>query len=77
VPHRMKREEVLAIAKAVADAKGWPWQEPLHVQKRRRFILFGAVSWHITTNAMSRGGNVRIEVDDQSRVVVDQGFASY
>jgi hypothetical protein len=73
----MKKEEALAIAKAAAEAKGWPWQEPLHVQRRRKFVLFGSVAWHITTNAMSRGGNVRIAVDDESRAVVEQGFASY
>ena len=73
----MNRDEALSIARVAAEAKGWPWQEPLLVTRRRRFVFFGPVSWHITTNAMSRGGNVRIAVDDESKTVVEQGFATY
>jgi hypothetical protein len=73
----MKREEALAVARAAAEANGWPWQEPLHVTKRRRFVFFGPVSWRITTNAACRGGNVRIALDDASERVVEQGFARY
>jgi hypothetical protein len=58
----MNSDQAIAIAKAAAEAKGWPWQAPLHVTRRRRFFLFGPASWHISTNAASRGGDVRVSV---------------
>ena len=74
---QMNSDRAVAIAKAAAEAHGWVWQEPLHVTRRRQFFLFGPISWHITTNAMSRGDNVRVFVDERSGRVKVRSFVRY
>ena len=73
----MNSDRAVAIAKGAAEAHGWVWQEPLHVTRRRQFFLFGPISWHITTNAMSRVDNVRVFVDERSGRVKVRSFVRY
>ena len=53
---RPSKEDVREAAKAECHRRGWPWVEPVHVQRRLR-------SWHVLTNAHYIGGNVSISVD--------------
>jgi hypothetical protein len=71
----MTKDEVIAIAKRVAAEEGWLWKEPILVQKTHRYIFFGPVTWHVTSNAECRGCNVRVHVDDRSAEVTYKGFA--
>jgi hypothetical protein len=66
----MTYEEALKSARITAEQHAWPWIEPVAVIKRRKYILFGPLFWHIKTNANSRGSNVVIEVDDMTGKVV-------
>lgn len=70
-------KDAIAIARAAAEAEGWPWQAPLHVRRQRKFMFFGPALWHITTNAMARGGSVRVTVDEISGQVRSKGLVRY
>jgi len=71
----MTRDDVIQRARAATEAEGWPWREPIQVQRVRQGLVAGRVTWHVMTNAAYRGGNVNIWIDDQSGAVVKQGFA--
>jgi hypothetical protein len=71
----MTRDEVIQRALATVKAEGWPWSEPVHVQRSRRWMVCGPIEWHVMTNVTYRGGNVNIWIDDQSGVVTRKGFA--
>jgi hypothetical protein len=62
------RSEAQAIARTHADARGWPWTEPVTVHRAFR-------AWRVCTNTGSRGGNVRVRVDAFSGEVRRSGFA--
>lgn len=67
-------DEALNLARAVAAAEGWPWQEPVQVRRQRRWLFFGSARWEIWTNADSLGSNVRIVIDDASGEVEEKHF---
>jgi len=67
----MTRDEVIQRAHAATEAEGWPWCEPVHVQR----VHYGPIAWHVMTNATSKGGNVNIWIDDHSGAVTRKGFA--
>jgi hypothetical protein len=71
----MTHEEVLRLAQAATAYEGWPWREPVHVERLRRWLFFGPIEWHVMTNANYRGGNVNIWIDDRSGKVAKKGFA--
>jgi hypothetical protein len=50
------RDEALEIARAVCEARGTPWLEPIKVYRH-----YG--DWAIWTFASRRGGNVRVVID--------------
>jgi hypothetical protein len=62
------RSEAQVIARAHADARGWPWTEPVKVYRAFR-------AWRVHTNTGSRGGNVNVRVDAFSGEVQRSGFA--
>lgn len=49
------KAEAIAAARAYAQARGWPWQEPIVVEA-------GLREYRIRTNASRRGGNVNVRV---------------
>jgi hypothetical protein len=67
-------DEALDLARTVAAAEGWAWQEPVRVRRQKSWIFFGPASWEVWTNAGSLGCNVRIVIDDGSRQVVVKRF---
>lgn len=71
----MNAERAIELAEAEAKKEGWLWFEPVAAYKQRRWVLFGRVSWLVTSNADKRGCNVRVRVDDASGRIVDKGFA--
>jgi hypothetical protein len=68
------RDEVLRIAHEVADAEGWPWQEPVSIEQDRHWP-FGRATWDVYTNSGSIGQNIRIRIDGESGKVLSKGFA--
>ncbi|MGC4068859.1 MAG: hypothetical protein QM784_30290 [Polyangiaceae bacterium] len=56
---RLEREEVLAIARAHAESRNWPWEEPVVVQ-------MGLFTAHVMTNSEYRGGNVNVWISHQT-----------
>jgi hypothetical protein len=67
-------DEALDVARAVAAAEGWPWQEPVAVRRQKSWIFFGSASWEVRTNAESLGSNVRIVIDEATGQVTDKHF---
>ena len=71
----MTEEEALSLAQETAAKEGWPWQEPVVVQRYRTWLGLGSLRWHFMTNAKQRGGNVNIHIDDRTASVSSKGFA--
>jgi hypothetical protein len=71
----LTRDEAIELARQVAKAEGWPWQEPIVASRSRAFVLFGPIRWHIMSNADSRGQNVNVQIDDATRRAIGKGFA--
>jgi len=67
-------EDAVAIARAEAEARGWPWQGRVSVNRRRTWIFFGRLSFEVFTNADYRGGNVIVDVDAQTGEVLRAGY---
>ena len=65
---RLTRHEAEEIAKAECVRRGWPWGEPVSVQRQ-------LLSYRIMTNANRRGGNVNIFIDARTGAVLRAGFA--
>lgn len=68
--------EALVAARATAAAEGWPWREPVRVQRRRSWFFFGRARWEVWTNADSIGSNVRIVIDETTGEVQEKHFLS-
>ena len=64
----MTLDEVIQAARREAGTKGWPWSEPIQVEEKRRFLLFGRKYWRVTTNTYYAeiGDNVRIDLDNHT-----------
>jgi len=71
----MDESEALKLARDVAAREGWPWEEPVLVQRHRTWVFFGRRWWHIMTNASNRGCNVNIHIDDDTASVTLKAFA--
>jgi len=70
----MTSEEAQTLAHNVTASNGWPWLEPVRLTKRRRFIVFGQIVWHVTTNIDQRGCAARILLDDATGAVLHKSF---
>jgi hypothetical protein len=71
---KMTRDDVLSLARSDVEEQGWPWAEPVHVDS---YLDRNKIRWHVRTNAIHRGGNVNIHIDDSSRTVVSRAYARY
>lgn len=70
----MTADEALDLARSVAVAEGWAWQEPVRVWRQKSWLFFGSARWEVWTNAESRGCNVRVVIDDKTGRVVVKRF---
>ena len=72
----MTPDEVIQIARTLAEKNGWPWVEPLRVEDERRFILFGRRSWRVTTNTeyADIGRNVHVQIDDETGQILSSEY---
>jgi hypothetical protein len=64
------RGRLLAIARAVADERGWPWYEPVDVRQKS----VADRTWEVRTNITSFGCNIRIVIRETDSEVVEAGF---
>ena len=69
----MTRDEALALARARAAQHGWPFVEPVQIERYRPWWLL-APRWRVVSNHESRGSNVRVEIDERSGAVVHEAF---
>jgi hypothetical protein len=63
---------VLAAARAEAEARGWPWLEPVEVTLTR--AAPGARHWQVRTNTAARGRSARIVIAEPDFEVVESGY---
>lgn len=64
---RLCRAEVVKIAQAHAESRGWWWEEPLYVD-------MGLFTAHVMTNAEYKGGNVHVWVSLQTGEVKNSQY---
>jgi hypothetical protein len=60
--------EAIEKARHEADARLWPWIEPIKV-KRKRAYLVGPKRWRVQTNGTAIGLHVIVVMDDTGRVL--------
>jgi hypothetical protein len=65
--------EAVAIAREHAHRQGWPFLEPVAVNRHRAWWL-GPLRWTVVSNHECRGRNVRVEIDDASSSIVAAGY---
>lgn len=70
----ISEDDAISIARDAAESRGWSWRGRVIVNRRRKWILFGRLSFEVFTNADYRGGNVIVEVDAETREVLRAGF---
>jgi hypothetical protein len=65
------RPRLLAVARAAASERGWPWLEPVDVS-------LSAVSperlWSIRTNAHAVGTSIRILIRESDAAILQAAF---
>jgi hypothetical protein len=71
----MTEAEVLAVVRRVAAERGWPYAEPVLVTRRRPWFRKSGGTWEIFTNRGFIGGNIRMVIEDETGVVLSQGFS--
>ncbi len=64
----MDQAEAIERARHEADARLWPWIEPLKIRRRRSFLC-GPLRWRVQTNAANTGLHVIIVMDGNGRVL--------
>lgn len=64
----VSKDEALAVAKRLCSENGWPWEEPVAIDE-------GLRRYYIRTNASKRGGNVNMQIDCLSGVVISAHFS--
>ena len=70
----MTKEEVLQIARQVAEDERWPWDEPVLVQEQTRGFWNRRKVWEVRTNTKLIGRNVFLEIDAETGDVISKGF---
>jgi hypothetical protein len=75
----MTRDEAVAMARQIAETRGWVWHGRVAARLERRggllARLFGpARRWHVLSNASGKGCNVCVTIDDESGEVVRASF---
>lgn len=71
---RMTQAEVIERARRVAEAEGWPWEEPVSALARKKGLLSKSFYWDIMTNCNGLGRNVIIYIDDETGEVTGKGW---
>ena len=69
----LTNEDMISIARGIAQERGWSWQEPVRV-RRFREGFWGPRRCEVVTNSDSRGTNVRVVFDEDTGAVVDSRF---
>jgi hypothetical protein len=72
----VSEEEAVALAKEVADEKGWPWALPVRVSRRKPWLSRGGGRWEIFSNGNALGASVRVVINDDTGEVIERGFIS-
>src|SRR5215510_147790 len=70
----MRRDEAIATAKAIAEAEGWPWVEPVRAELVWGYILFGPACWVVMTDSDFFPGNVTVIIRDKEGSVIEKSF---
>ena len=70
----ISEDDAVAIAREVAETRGWSWRGRVVVNRRRKWIFFGELSFEVFSNADYRGGNVIVAVDAKTGEVLRAGF---
>lgn len=65
----LNRSDVQDVAKQEVERRGWQWQEPIQIVKRRRWLVAGPRVWEVRTNASGIGRNAVIVIDGAGRVL--------
>jgi hypothetical protein len=71
---RLTQDQALEIAKAAAEAEGWPWEGPFGIWSEKTHVLVGRRVWHVYSHAGTRGENVLIRIDDTTGEVVGKRY---
>jgi len=61
------------IAEELAEAKGWPFRDPVRIRRKAPWFL-GAPRWTVLSNADSKGGNIRVEIDEATGAILASGY---
>ena len=70
----LKKEEILQIARQVAENEQWPWHEPVFVQEQTKGFWKRRRVCKVTTNTEFKGCNVVLEIDSETGSVISKGF---
>jgi hypothetical protein len=62
----ISQDDAIAAARREAEQRGWRWEEPVYVSRRRAFIFFGRLTYEIRTNADKLGCNARFVIDGEN-----------
>ena len=71
---RMTEGEVIERARRVAEAEGWPWEEPVSAKARKKGLFSKSYYWDIISNWSGLGRNVIIYIDDDTGEVTGKGY---
>ena len=69
-PLHVSPEAALAIAQQQCKERGWPFAEPVTIDREHN-------AYKILTFANMRGGNVRLTIDGNTGAVLYAGFVRY
>lgn len=70
-PDPAPHDALLARARAEAEARGWPWLEPLEVAPG---LEAGTPVWIVRSHAGQRGRNVRVLLRRDDLEVLDAAY---
>jgi len=65
----LNESDAREIAKKEVERRGWQWEEPTEVIKRRRWLFASARVWEVRTNAGGIGRNAIVVIDEAGRVL--------
>lgn len=64
------RDRLIEAARAAAESRGWPWLEPVEVERESA----ARRTWVVRTNCEERGQNVRITLREDDLAVMNAAF---
>jgi len=66
----LSREEAIGLAHLATETAGMRWAEPIAAGARREEVD-STVVWTVVTNALHRGMQVRVRIDDSTGNTLD------